>query len=162
MSEKTRELMKLMRKQKFGGRGMRRAPMAGNHARGPVRLLRLISKNEGLTNAEIAEKLDIRPSSVSVGLSHLEEAGFIERRAKESDKRVSTIHLTAKGQEMLNQAKARRDEMSEKMFGNLTEEEQDQLIKLLNKVQENFDTLDFEDMRHEMPGFGPRGPFFGR
>lgn len=54
---------------------------------------------DGLTNAEIAELLDIKPSSVTAQVKQLEEAEMVIRKQDENDKRVSRIFLTDKGRE---------------------------------------------------------------
>ncbi|MFC6169843.1 MarR family winged helix-turn-helix transcriptional regulator [Loigolactobacillus jiayinensis] len=130
--------------------------------RGPGRLVQLISKHDGMTNAEIAEALDIRPSSVSASLKHLEEAGMIERQPTEVDKRVATVHLTVSGQAMVTNMTAMRDKMSEKVFSHLTVAEQTELQDLLEKVQQGFADLDpddpeFRQLRSQMHPFG-HGP----
>ena len=54
----------------------------------------------GLTNAEIAEILDIRPSSVSATLNRLEDGGLIEREPSAHDKRVVIVRLSDRGREI--------------------------------------------------------------
>ncbi|MFD1318432.1 MarR family winged helix-turn-helix transcriptional regulator [Loigolactobacillus zhaoyuanensis] len=167
MSEQTQNLMQQLRKVTHQPTMLmaRHHPGHFGHPghRGPGRLLHLISQHDGMTNAEIAEALDIRPSSVSAGLKQLEENAVIERRPAENDKRVSTVHLTATGKEMVTNMAAMRDTMSEKVFTHLTVTEQAELQNLLEKVQQGFSELDPEDpefsqLRTQMHPFGEHGP----
>ena len=74
----------------------RRAPQGG---RGPMRLLQLFTQApDGLTNAEISQILDIRPSSVSAMISRLEDRGLVQRVPSATDKRTMIIELTEQGQ----------------------------------------------------------------
>jgi DNA-binding MarR family transcriptional regulator len=106
----------------------------GHGNRGQLRLLQLLEDQDGLTNAEIAEKLDIRPSSVSALVKKLEEADFIERHESASDKRVSQIFLTEDGRQFIHGTRAFKDEFSESCFASLSADEQAQLRDLLTKL----------------------------
>lgn len=110
--------------------------------RGPQRLLRLLSHNDGLTNAEIAELLDIRPSSVSAGIKQLEANQLAVRQTSPVDKRVSSVHLTAKGQQLMNDWQNIHNEVTEKIFANLSETEQTELVTLLTKMNVNLEQLE--------------------
>lgn len=172
MADKTQTVMHLLH-QLNGFPGMMamhrhhddQGPRQGG--RGPMRLLRLIKENDGLTNSEIAEQLDIRPSSVSAGLARLEEDGFITRETSEDDKRVTHIHLTDDGKKFIETMKANRQQLRDGLFDGISEEEQDQLITSLTKLVENVKKVapDFEDMRGRMPhphhfgGGRGRGPW---
>lgn len=112
------------------------AAQVHRHGRGPQRLLRLLSRHEGLSNAEIAETLDIRPSSVSANIKQLEQQQLIKRQPSLSDKRVSTVSLTAKGRQMTDELNHVNDQLSERIFANLTAKDRGQLIKLLTKVNQ--------------------------
>lgn len=128
--------------------------------RGQFRVLHLLAKQDNITNSDIVEALDIRPSSVSVLVSKLEHSGLIKRHNSSTDKRVSLITLTDKGRSFIESSRKFKDELSASMFESLTADEQQQLFKLLNKL-----TIDLESkepqwqdlrgmdiMRH---GFGP-------
>lgn len=142
-------------------------------SRGQARLIQLLASRDGISNAEIAEAFDIRPSSVSTLVKKLEEAGFIERRESEHDKRVLLIYLTEAGRKLVDSGREFNDDLSTTLFTSLTADEQDQLRALLLKVAEGLpsDRKDFynnEDFRelfrqahklHKQFGrFGMRAP----
>ena len=60
------------------------------------RLLVRVVKEEGISQARIAELLEIEPISVSRLIDRMEEGGWIERRQDPTDRRVRTIFPTAK------------------------------------------------------------------
>ena len=122
--------------------------------RGRLRLLSLLNKEDGLTNAEIAEKLDIRPSSVSAQVTSLVETGMIERRASENDGRVSLIFITDAGKETLAGLHNGNDEMSERAFSVLTEAEQAQLKDMLRRIAANTEDIEM-DPEMLRDAFGP-------
>ncbi len=120
MSEVTNELMKtiggLAKNPNFylmmgpHHRGQR------GHHRGQARLMHLLEKYDGLSVGEIAEILDVRPSSVTSLVDKLEENDFVERIVDEIDKRITLIKLTKKGHAFLKNKKDEANDLSEEIF----------------------------------------------
>lgn len=165
MTEKSRDLMKI-----FGKLLQNRAllmtvghqPGMGGHGggRGQMGLLQVLSQStNGLTNAEIAEILDIRPSSVSALITKLVDTGLVERVPSETDKRAVIVKLSTQGREMFDQYDQRMDDWSTKLFAGLTAAEQTQLAELLTKLSHHVDDLDWHEMMggHDHPNFGRGG-----
>ncbi len=123
--------------------------------RGQSRLLRLLGDQDGLTNAEIAEALDIRPSSVSALVKKLEEAGFIERHDDPQDKRVIRIFVTEDGRTFLKGSRQFKDDFSEACFAALTTAEQNQLRDLLRKLLDGLaaDDAQWRDLSRQAQNF---------
>lgn len=132
---------RLMQQRTFASAAMR-AGMSDDNPRGDrgqLRLLRLLGEHDGMTNAEIAEALDIRPSSVSALVKKLEEAHFIERHDDPDDKRVSRIFVTDAGRTFLTGSRQFKDDFSEACFASLSATEQSQLRDLLRKLAEGLE-----------------------
>lgn len=60
------------------------------------RVLARLSRQDGLRQVELAEALDVEPITLCRMIDRLEEAGTVERRADEEDRRAWRIHLTPK------------------------------------------------------------------
>ncbi|ASN60797.1 transcriptional regulator [Latilactobacillus curvatus] len=137
------------------------------NTKGKSRLLNLLSAKDGLTNAEITELLDIRPSSVSLQVKALEEEGYVMRQASEADKRVSLIFLTDKGRASIEKGDLEIDQLSETILAGLSEAELKELQASLTKIAHNvkhsqFDAAFFErahQMRHHHHGEWNRSRF---
>lgn len=106
---------------------------------GRVRLMNMLKENGELSQKEIAEKLDIRPQSLSELLVKMESDGFISRRQDKDDKRVIVVALTEKGEEQLVVLRQANREHAEKLFSPLTDEEKDALIAILKKLTQKED-----------------------
>lgn len=104
--------------------------------RGFGRILRVLSETEGLSQIEIAEKLDIRPQSVSEAVHKLEALGFVRREFSDADRRKVVIFLTEKGAMQRAEVQERREYRAAQLFGMLTEDEKAELLRLLKKVNE--------------------------
>lgn len=124
--------------------------------RGPLRVLVLLKDGQQLTNADIAERLDIRPSSVTALVNRLVEAGLAERNSAPDDKRVQMISLTDKGQQALDDAQNTRAEFTDNAFAALSDEERAQLQSLLAKLVPDVERQEDEhrDDDHDGRGFG--------
>jgi MarR family transcriptional regulator, transcriptional regulator for hemolysin len=60
------------------------------------RALKRISHSEGMSQAELAEQLELEPIAIGRVIDRLENAGFVERRADPTDRRAWRLHLTAR------------------------------------------------------------------
>jgi len=142
MSEKTNSLLKLFSKVLMQPQVMMavRMEMMSQHFKkggdrmGSRGLLIKLWERDGLTNSEIAELLDIRPSSVTAQVKDLEGRGYVERKQDENDGRVSRIFLTEEGRQLKDKRTEHKDNVSEELFQALSEEEQLQLAELLEKL----------------------------
>lgn len=84
-------------------------------------ILRLLRVASGLSQQELAGKLQIHPSRLVAILDNLEQRGLVERRANPDDRRLYSIHLTKDGGEALEQ------------IGKIAREHQDALLSALSK-----------------------------
>lgn len=123
--------------------------------RGQTHLLLLISRKNGASQRDLAEEMDVRPSSMTEMLLKLERAGFITRRQDENDQRVMRIFLTEAGERAAVESDVASLDLTTALFDCLTEEEQAQLLSLVEKVSVNLETLDQPDGhgRHHHHGF---------
>lgn len=101
--------------------------------RGQGRLLMILSKEDGLTNGEICERMDIRPSSVNDLVSKLENAGYVTKKERENKRQVG-YYLTQKGKETVKNFSQKRIPVMRDTFSALTDEEQVELNRLLEKL----------------------------
>ena len=106
----------------------------------PVKLQALIYiiKNEHngvkVCQKDIEKELNLRPSSVSSLLKSLEKEGFITRTFLGDDARTKYLELTEKGGEFCARNKLFMEKCDEAVQSALTDKEQDELQKLLEKI----------------------------
>ncbi|MFV0559426.1 MAG: MarR family winged helix-turn-helix transcriptional regulator [Enterococcus sp.] len=104
---------------------------------GQYRCLVHIAEYEPIRQKELAEALMIRPSSLSELLKKMEQKQWIQRKANETDKRVSYVTLTDEGRQQLTVYKGKRDKYisdRKNLLANLSEEEREQFYYLLKKI----------------------------
>lgn len=97
-------------------------------------LLFLLLKEEGQRQKDIAKALNIQAATVTVMVKRLENAGFIEKREDNQDKRISRLYLTDKGRDACINVKEAMHDVNMKVFEALTEEERAIFRKLVKKI----------------------------
>jgi Transcriptional regulators len=94
------------------------------------------SDKRDIFQKDIEEELEIRRSSVTSVLQLMEKNGFIERVSVSKDARLKKLVLTEKGNEVQRNVHNRISELEESLRGELSDEEFDQLISLIDRLSD--------------------------
>ncbi|QDR83434.1 MarR family winged helix-turn-helix transcriptional regulator [Sporomusa termitida] len=116
-------------------------PKAGLH-RGQIHLLFLISRNDGVIQRDLAEIMDIRPSSLTEMLVKLEQEAFVVRKQDEKDQRIMHIHLTEKGKAAVDGFTEANAKLTSAIFNCLPKAEIEKMLALVQKISDNLEKLD--------------------
>lgn len=108
-------LVRMMRRHPAGG--------AAHISHSGLQLLKVILMEDGIRTSELAQRLDIRPSSLTDLLKRMEESGDITRERDEQDLRVQRIYATDKAREAFAQRQVQRARQAERLAACLSEEE---------------------------------------
>lgn len=101
---------------------------------GKGRLLGVLHEKDGLTQRELGEVLDIRPSSVGELVRKLEMGGLVVRKNNERDRRVMNVYLTDAGRELVSDTSSVRTEIQACVFKDISEEEKDVFARVLERM----------------------------
>jgi DNA-binding MarR family transcriptional regulator len=101
------------------------------------RLLVRLVKEEGSTQARLAEFLEIEPISVSRLVDRMEAGGWVTRKQDASDRRVRMIFPTDKSRSAFAAVKAIAGEIYEEALAGLPDAERRALIGGLARIVEN-------------------------
>lgn len=125
----------------------------GNHFRGgQSRLLTIVAENDGITQRELAEILDVRPSSLTAMVGKMEQFGFVERKQDDKDQRVMHIYITDSGREVETKSKSVIQELVDSIFKNLSDEEIEQMLTITEKISKTLNSYDTGNLRFEPHG----------
>ncbi|NLV86389.1 MAG: MarR family transcriptional regulator [Clostridiales bacterium] len=108
---------------------------------GQRRILLTLLKNEGLTQKELQDILEISSGALSEILQKMEDASLIEREKSPDDKRQVRLSLTSEGKSTALQAKENYIRVLQQMFECLDEGEKAKLDEILEKLVEHLDFL---------------------
>ncbi len=100
-------------------------------------LLFILNKNDGLSQKEIAEKIGIKASTITVMLKRMESGNLIFRKQDDADQRISRVFLTDEGRHLCEKSLEITKALQDECFGNFTEEEKVIFKKMLSKMRDN-------------------------
>ena len=95
-------------------------------------------EKQSLTMAEIAEKIGRDKSTVTALVDKLVRLGYIKKEKSIEDTRVANVSLTLKGNELKPVFEAISKEVLEVFYLNISEKEKEELIRILNKIYNNY------------------------
>lgn len=95
-------------------------------------------KNERMTMAEIANKIGRDKSTVTALIDKLVKLGYVIKERDTQDTRVVYVTLTKKGYELEPIFEAVSAKLLEVFYLAISEEEKEELTKILNKIYSNF------------------------
>lgn len=94
------------------------------------------SKND-VFQRDLEHEFFVRRSTMSKVLTSLEQKGYIERIAVESDHRLRKISLTQKACNVIDKIKTDRQNLEEQLTHNIGEEELNNFRQTLQKIKSN-------------------------
>ncbi|HYD11654.1 MAG TPA: MarR family transcriptional regulator [Allosphingosinicella sp.] len=94
---------------------------------------------DGARQIDLAEGLDVEPITLCRMIDRLEEAGLVERRRDEADRRAWRIHLTAAAAPVLAKLEEMGRTFNADMLRGISEAERAALLKLLARLRDNLD-----------------------
>ncbi|GAA0236876.1 MarR family winged helix-turn-helix transcriptional regulator [Metaclostridioides mangenotii] len=97
----------------------------------------VVSINEGITQKELSEHLYIGKSTTAKAIKNLVDSGYIRKEKDEKDKRSDRLYLTEKGREISPRIQQGFIEVVNVAMKDLSDEEIETSIKLLNKILNN-------------------------
>ena len=90
---------------------------------------------EPLSQAELAQRLDLTPMAVAGLCDRMAAAGWIRREPSATDRRVNRIHLEPSAEKALDGALSISDGLNARVMAVLSQPERAQLLSLLTKVR---------------------------
>ncbi|WP_368756523.1 MarR family winged helix-turn-helix transcriptional regulator [Enterococcus avium] len=131
MSEFTKDLMRQLR---FISSASNAFMSTRQKLTGQQRVLAILVKEDGLIQSQLAEILDIRPSSLAELMKKMEKSNDVLRKEEKHDKRIKRVFLTEKGRQKAKKISHVGEDMSEAFFAGLTEKEQANFSEYMQKI----------------------------
>lgn len=103
---------------------------------GQVPYLLRLCRMPGLSQEELAKGLYVNKSTAARVITHLEKAGYVERRSSEEDRRCLKLFPTEKALNALPQIRATVQGWNDYLLDEFTDEEKDALVAMLARVSE--------------------------
>lgn len=94
-----------------------------------------IGGNPGISQDQLAQKLQVDKSNVARQVAFLEENGYLQRQPSPTDKRVQQLFPTEKAQTLVLPLKAETDRWEQQLFGVLSPAELESFGSLLARLR---------------------------
>lgn len=109
--------------------------------KGQAHLLVIIKDNDGCTQKDLAEFLEVKYSSMSERLNKLECLGYIERSVDEDNLKYKRIFITPAGRTAATQCRRIQNEFNADLYKGFAKKDIKQLEMYLKKLVNNVESL---------------------
>ena len=104
---------------------------------GQDKIMLALDQENGLSPSQLAEKLGVRPPTITKTINRLVAQGFLEKRASDIDARRAHVYLTESGAEAIRAIEKSVRRTEKQALKDLDKKEQKMLMKLLARVEDN-------------------------
>jgi len=101
-----------------------------------------LSRQPGMKQVELAEKLDVEPITAGRTIDRLEEAGLVERRRDPIDRRAWRLYLTDQAAPMIDQLKLVAEQVLAGALAGIGKDEIAALRGTLGKIRGNVSAIE--------------------
>ena len=106
------------------------------------RALKATSRQEGLSQTELADLLDMEPIPVARVIDRLEKTGFVERRADPADRRAWRLHLTPRAHGVVDDMEQISSELFRQAQRGISAADMKAMMAMLTRMKDNLNALD--------------------
>lgn len=96
-----------------------------------------VSRQEGMTQVALAQRLEIEPMTVCRLVDRMEAAGFVSREPDPADKRAKLVRLTDQSRGILDKMRKIAHLVYEEAFDGFSDDERVSLVAALNRINAN-------------------------
>ncbi len=100
-------------------------------------VLLLLSREPGMTLAQLSRALGVASATASVSVKRMEKAGFIEKRADEHDARIMRLYLTPEADDAPKKIHQKMDALESVLTAGMSREQVLELARLLEQALQN-------------------------
>jgi len=100
-----------------------------------------LRQNEGLSQVDLADVLELQPISLVRLLDRLVEHGLLERRHDPKDRRANRLFLTARGKRLVDDLDSLRDAIATDVMRDLPEDALQTSLETLRGIKERIKAL---------------------
>ena len=114
-------------------------------------VLAKVERFEGMKQSELAEQMEMQPITLTRLIDRLCDAGWIERRGVETDRRVNRLYLRKAARPLLVKLNGLRSDITETALEGISPSDANRMLAQLEAIKENLRNAiqDAEDARKE-------------
>lgn len=102
-----------------------------------MRILMRTGRQPGITQKELVEHSHADKAQMARTLAHLQDEGWLERSASESDRRVRCLQLSVRGQKLFLRLRDLQEQVASGLLQDCSPAARKQLLSLLQQVRKS-------------------------
>jgi MarR family transcriptional regulator, transcriptional regulator for hemolysin len=99
------------------------------------RVLLQLSRDDGMIQKDLAARLSIEAPTLVALLDRMADDGWITRRESNADRRSKTVHLTAKGQEVIKQIRTTGAQLRRELLAEVSAKDIERCSAVLEQIK---------------------------
>jgi DNA-binding MarR family transcriptional regulator len=116
---------------------------------GQDQVMLALAAEDGQTPGKLAERMAVRPPTITKTINRLQTQGFLEKRASSEDQRQAHVFLTETGRAAIKAIEKSVRKTEKQLMKGLDKKDQKALARLLSRIEANLgeeivDTVDSE------------------
>jgi len=100
-------------------------------------VLAYLSRQDGMTQSQLAEELDLGKVAIGGLIDRLQKSGLVRRDADASDRRVNRIFLEPKSKQLINRMRKVSHQLNQQILAGLPETQLETTAKTLDTMKRN-------------------------
>lgn len=100
-------------------------------------VLSVLHRMEGINQGGLAEVLEVEPITAGRMIDRMQDGELVERRADPADRRAWRLHLTERGNELLQQLQPLAEETADLALEGVAEADMEKLLDVLETMRLN-------------------------
>jgi len=125
-------------------------------------VLNHLFRNDGATQSELAEILEVKKATLGRLLDRMEQKGWIRREGHAGDRRAKRVFLTQEVEPAIKAMRTAAAEMRRDALSGLTSAQQEQFVDSLLSIKSNLTRLDGTRPENGAPANGAPGNGAGK
>lgn len=113
-----------------------------------MRMLEFIEKNDGCTQADVAEEMRVSPASVAQSIKRMEASGFVTRKVCECNLRANSLQITEKGASAARNCRVVFDGLENRMLQGFSNAEKAQVTEFISRLVANLEPDEVGEMNN--------------
>ena len=100
-----------------------------------------LDREDGQTPGQLAQRLGVRPPTITKTITRLQVQGFLTKQASETDARQAHVHLAEPGREAIRSIEKTLKKTEKQALKGLDKKDQKLLSKLLSRIESNLSEI---------------------
>lgn len=100
-------------------------------------VLAYLSRQDGMTQSQLAEELDLGKVAIGGLIDRLEKSGLVRREADSADRRVNRVFLEPQSKPLINKMRKMNHQLNEIILKGIAERELETTAKTLVSIKKN-------------------------